>query len=381
MRLWPASASRRSSVSSSVRSATRAAASTVQPSAKTDNASTNSSSTSSRSPKLHSTVARRVRWRSGRSTGPVPSASRTCSSRASSAAGEQPRAGRGELDRQRQPVETSADLHHGGGVRVVDGEVVTHGPRPLDEEAHGGERGELSERRRLGERRHRQRRDGVLALGAKAQRGAAGGEDRDAGARDEELIELGRHAGHLLEIVEDEQRRGLLEALDQGVERRARALDRRAESGGDTWQHQRRIGDRRQRHELRAAPGPIERGADRDRQSGLADPTRPVSVTNRTSADVSSDDSSAMSSSRPTNEVDGVGNERRGGRSSVVAGAAERAAGAAVTNRSLSSSARSSPTSRPSSRAWRTIGRSRRPPTGCRRSSPPTGVPAPEPAT
>ena len=173
---------------------------------------------------------------------------------------EQPRAGRGELDRQRQPVETSADLHHGGGVGVVHGELAAHGPGPLDEEAHGGERGELGERRRLGERRHRQRRDGVLALGAKAQRGAAGGEDRDAGARDQELIEVGRHAGHLLEIVEDEQRRGLLEALDQGVERRARALDRGADGGGDARQHQRRIGDRRQRHELRAAPGPIECG-------------------------------------------------------------------------------------------------------------------------
>ena len=187
---------------------------------------------------------------------------------------EHPRAGRGELDRQRQTIEAPADLHDGGGVRVIQGEVVAHGPRPVDEQAHGGERGELLERRPLGERRHHQRLDRVLPLGPQAQHGAARGEDRDVGTRREELIQLGCRSGHLLEVVEDEQRRGLREVLDQGVERRARALDRRADGGGDAWQHQRRIGDRRERHELRTAPGPVERRADRDRQPGLADATR-----------------------------------------------------------------------------------------------------------
>ena len=81
-------------------------------------------------------------------------------------------------------------------------------------------------------------------------------------------------------------------------------------------------------------------------------PPGPVRVTNRTSGDSSNADSSAMSSSRPINEVDGVGSERRGDRVSVTTGAAEGAAveGAAVANRSLRSSARSSRTSRPSSR-------------------------------
>ena len=59
--------------------------------------------------------------------------------------------------------------------------------------------------------------------------------------------------------------------LDQGVEGGARALDRHAHGGRDAWQHERRIGDRRERHEVRVAPGPVERVADGDRQSGLAD--------------------------------------------------------------------------------------------------------------
>ena len=81
-------------------------------------------------------------------------------------------------------------------------------------------------------------------------------------------------------------------------------------------------------------------------------PPGPVSVTNRTSGDSSSADNSAMSSSRPINEVDGVGSERRVDRVSVTTGAAEGAAAEpAAAKRSLRSSARSSRTSRPSSRA------------------------------
>ena len=86
-RLCPARASSRSSVRSSERSATRTAASTVQPSAKTDMVASICCSASSSSPRLHSTVARSVRCRSGRSTGPAPSASRRVPSRASSAFG------------------------------------------------------------------------------------------------------------------------------------------------------------------------------------------------------------------------------------------------------------------------------------------------------
>ena len=85
-------------------------------------------------------------------------------------------------------------------------------------------------------------------------------------------------------------------------------------------------------------------------------PPGPVSVTNRTSGDSSSDDSSTMSSSRPSNEVDGVGNERRGSGISVATGAAAGEADATgVANRSLSNSAKSSRTSRLSSRVLRKV--------------------------
>ena len=47
------------------------------------------------------------------------------------------RAGRRELDRQREPVEPHADLGHRGRVRVGDRKVRFHGTRALDEQPDG----------------------------------------------------------------------------------------------------------------------------------------------------------------------------------------------------------------------------------------------------
>ena len=69
-------------------------------------ASSRDRSASSSRPTLHSTVARRVRCRSGRSTAPVPSASREAASRSSSAAASSSRVqGGGEFDGQRQALQ------------------------------------------------------------------------------------------------------------------------------------------------------------------------------------------------------------------------------------------------------------------------------------
>ena len=184
-------------------------------------------------------------------------------------------ASRGELDREGKPVEAPADLRDRRSVRVVQREVVANRPRPVHEETHRGKRRDLVERRPFGECRHRQRLDRVIPLSAESQQGAARGEDRDVGAHGEELIELGCRAGHLLEVVEHQQRRGRREVLDQGVERRARAFDRRTHRRGNSGQHERGIRDRRERDELRAASGFGERGADCDREPGLADASWP----------------------------------------------------------------------------------------------------------
>ena len=86
-RLWRASASVRSSARSSSRPAAWAAASMVQPSTNTAAVSSSDRSVLSSRPTLHSTVARSVRWRSGMSTHPVPTASSEVVSRARSVSG------------------------------------------------------------------------------------------------------------------------------------------------------------------------------------------------------------------------------------------------------------------------------------------------------
>jgi hypothetical protein len=90
---------------------------------------------------------------------------------------------RSELDRERQLVEAATEL----GDRLV-----------------GLERCALAEeldRLRLGERRHR-----VLDLAIDPQQLPAGDEKPQVGAGFEQLRELGRRLGHLLEVVEQQQK-------------------------------------------------------------------------------------------------------------------------------------------------------------------------------
>ena len=366
--------------------ATRAAASSVHPSANTDSASTSSRSESLSSPKLHSTVARSVRWRSGRSTGPVPSASRTFSSRANSVTGGSSRVrGRRELDREGQPVEAATDLRDGGGVRVVQREVVADRPRPIHEETHCRQRRELLERRAPGERRDGERLHGVLPLGAEAQHGAARGEDPD--------VRSMRRGVDRARLPRPSPARGCRGPAASGAlaknSIKVSSAERVPSMGAPTAAATRGSTSagsvmvaRGTNSAWRWCPSSAAPTAIASRV--LPIPPGPVSVTSRTSGDSSSDDSSATSASRPISEVDGVGSDWRGGGVAVAAGDDRGSAATAevgVANRSLRSSARSSRTRRPSSRRCGRIGRNRRPWPGGRRSSPPTEVPAPAPVT
>ena len=87
----------------------------------------------------------------------------------------------------------------------------------------------------------------------------------------------------------------------------------------------------------------MQQFGDSQCQARLADPPSPVSATSLTSGRSSSPATSSMACSRPTSEVVPTGSRREPG----VDGAAD--AGERVANRSLSSAARSSRTSRPSS--------------------------------
>ena len=94
---------------------------------------------------------------------------------------EDPHARRGQLDREREPVERPGDPHDGGRVLRRELELRHRFPRPVDVEPDrrgGGDR----VRGRPPRRPAPQRRDPVLALERDVERAAAGREHRSRGA-------------------------------------------------------------------------------------------------------------------------------------------------------------------------------------------------------
>ena len=174
---------------------------------------------------------------------------------------EQPGAGRGQLDGERQTVEAPTDLHDGQGVVVGQGEVVADGLGAIDEQLHRGQRGQLPQWRPLRERRHRQCADRVLPLGPEPKHRPARREDHEAGAAGKELVELGGHVHDLFEVVEHEQAWRLGEVLDHRVDRQTSALDGHAHGGGDARQHQRPAARSRRAGRTPSAAGRVHRVA------------------------------------------------------------------------------------------------------------------------
>ena len=116
----------------------------VQPSTNTATVSSNDRSASSSRPTLHSTVARRVCWRSGMSTVPVPRASSDLASRPSSASGPSSRVraaassiASGRPSSRRQISATAAALAGG------EGEAVARRAGPVHEQRHRRRRRQL----------------------------------------------------------------------------------------------------------------------------------------------------------------------------------------------------------------------------------------------
>ena len=148
---------------------------------------------------------------------------------------------RGELDREREPVERAADPGDRVGVRIGQLEVGQLGLRPLDVEPDcvavrlgGGLDAELGN----GEGRY-----AVLPLGHDPERRPAGGEDLERGHRLEQAGDVRERLRQVLEVVEDEQRRALGEGGLQCLELPARHVAE-VESRRDRGEDERRVGER-----------------------------------------------------------------------------------------------------------------------------------------
>ena len=119
---------------------------------------------------------------------------------------ERPRAGRRELEREREPVQRAADARHGGGVLVRDGEPRIGRTRALRVEA---DRRRALDRggRHLAGLGNRQRRHRVDALDSDAERRAARDDHLQRRYGGDEARHVGGCVEHLLEVVQHEQRR------------------------------------------------------------------------------------------------------------------------------------------------------------------------------
>src|SRR5215218_5313955 len=108
----------------------------------------------------------------------------------------------GELYGQGQPVQPRADLRHRRGILLCHGEVGSDGPGPIYEEPDRPIPGEVLNGREGSRVRQREGGDGKLVLAVELQRGAACGQDCEAGSYREQLVQERRRLKDLLEIVQ-----------------------------------------------------------------------------------------------------------------------------------------------------------------------------------
>ena len=149
---------------------------------------------------------------------------------------EQAGARGGELDRQRQPVQSGADLSHGGGVlrREVEGWIPISGP--LDEEPHRRRGGDLlNERVRIFSvpSREIERRDRDEPFPTQAQRFPAGHQRADSRAGGEQIGERRRGRQEVLEIIQQQERAARAEPLVDAHTDRSLAQVAEPERAGD----------------------------------------------------------------------------------------------------------------------------------------------------
>ena len=194
--------------------------------------------------------------------------------RSRSASGEKEvDARRGELEREWQPVQPHGDLGDRRGILVREAEVRLHRSRALDEELDRLVRAELFGGSAPANCvRQRKRRDSEQVLAAQMQRFTARHEQLQPRSALQELCELRRGHGHLLEVVEDQQHvlvtEPRLQLFEEGFGGRGVQADRTC----DRRQHRFAVARRGDIDEEHTVLEPVELvGRSANREPGLSD--------------------------------------------------------------------------------------------------------------
>ena len=119
--------------------------------------------------------------------------------------GEDLHSGRGQFDRERQSVQTLANLGDRGGVRFRQGEPRANPLGGLDEQPHRVALGNAVERLRC-RRGELQRLDRELPFAPDMERQPAGDDQGQTRAGAQQAGEVGRRGNDLLHVVEHDQR-------------------------------------------------------------------------------------------------------------------------------------------------------------------------------
>ena len=223
--------------------------------------------------------------------------------------GQMPGARRRQLDRQWQPIQPLTDGSDGRGVRRGQGEVWLHRLSSRDEQLDSRGRAHLRHRRGCLGIRKRQWRDRKVLLAGDAQHGAAGGQNAQVGAGNQDLGDERCRVEQVLQVIEDQEQMFASESRDQRLGEweapasrtpRLWAIAEATSAGSGTAASGTKTAPSANSDSSLAAASRASRV--------LPTPPGPVSVSRRTSGRHKRPVNVVTSRSRPTSAVSGVGN-------------------------------------------------------------------------
>lgn len=221
--------------------------------------------------------------------------------------GEGAHPGRGEFDRQWQPVQALDQLRHRLGVVLGDLEPGQDGRGAPAEQLHRRAGEQLPDRGPTARDRRRQRRHHEHLLPGDAQHVAAGRQHADTGRGPEQGVGQAR-AGvdEVLAVVQHKQQPPAADMAGDHVEGGAAGLVHQAQRGGHGMGQQLRVAQPGQLHDAHpVAERAVTVAAVRSATRVLPTPPAPVNVTSRDAE--SSRRTSATSVRRPTRAVRSAG--------------------------------------------------------------------------
>ena len=172
--------------------------------------------------------------------------------------GERTDARRGQLNREREPVQAEADLRDGLSVLAREREVRGGGVSALHEQSHGLGGLDFCEIRPTFQVGESERRNGIRVLPGQMERCPARRQDAKPRGRCEQAGDCRRGCEEVLEVVQDEQELLVADIVGQRLQGRLARVLAEAECPRDRGGHELPVLDGRERDEEDAVREPLD---------------------------------------------------------------------------------------------------------------------------